>query len=369
MRYFRALLVMLILIPVNSCSEGPGGSEEPKSDEAELINLELASDDDYFTTTISGAVISVPDSLPYGIEEVAVKTLEVSPLASVNMEVDTVLDVSQGPFDITVTAEDGISHNTYELRLEVKQSFDYEYQLFENYTSRECSTYGTIDMEGYMIENNLWNADALAAGSFSQCVYAYEKYGLQISGWEWQFPSDAYGVNAYPEIIYGWKPWYSRSTTQVLPKQISAISKVKVVYDAEISHDDGDYNLAFDNWINSSSSVKPENIEFEFMIWEDCQNMFPFGDYQEDVTTTNGTYEFYMGEPTWEPQGCDWTYVAFKRKTNRTSGTVDVDELLDYLVNEGIVSQDSYLASVELGNEVCNSTGKTILKEFRVEVE
>jgi len=35
------------------------------------------------------------------------------------------------------------------------------------------------------------------------------------------------------------------------------------------------------------------------MIWEDMQNLVPFGDYQEDVVIPNGVYKFYMGEPDW----------------------------------------------------------------------
>ena len=105
------------------------------------------------------------------------------------------------------------------------------------------------------------------------------------------------------------------------------------------------------------------------MIWEDAHNLIPFGDFQEEVSTTNGTYKFYMGEPTWEPPGSNWTYLAFQRVGYRSKGTVDIDELLVYLVNKGIVSTDSYLASIELGNEVGNSTGQAIIKAFSVEIK
>ena len=152
-------------------------------------------------------------------------------------------------------------------------------------------------------------------------------------------------------------------------KRISDINGLKVTYDTEVSRNDGDYNLAFDNWISASETITPQNILFEFMIWEDTNNLIPFGDYQEDVTTSNGTYKFYMGEPTWEPPGSNWVYLAFQRISNRNKGTVDIDELLFYLINEGIVSQNSYLASIEFGNELGNSTGQTIIKEFNVEIE
>jgi len=39
------------------------------------------------------------------------------------------------------------------------------------------------------------------------------------------------------------------------------------------------------------------------------------------------------------------------------------------MVSEGIVSVDSYLASIEFGNELCNTTGSCIVKEFEVVIE
>ncbi len=246
---------------------------------------------------------------------------------------------------------------------------DYEKLVFEESTAYNCDVFTTIDIGDLKVENNVWNAGGLPPNSYSQCIYVYEDDTLNLIGWEWQYPNEASGVNAYPQLIYGWKPWQPPSTTQNLPKQISTLTTLKVTYDAEVTRNNGDYNLAFDNWINSSPSITPQNILFEFMIWEDTNNLTPFGEFQENVSTTNGTYKFYIGEPDWEPEGSNWTYLCFQRIGYRSQGTVDIDELLSYLVDEGIVSQDDYLASIEFGNEVGNSTGQSIIKAFSVEIE
>ena len=102
------------------------------------------------------------------------------------------------------------------------------------------------------------------------------------------------------------------------------------------------------------------------MIWEDASTLTPFGDFVETVETSNGSYDFYRGEPDWEPEGSNWTYLAFVRKENRLLGTTDIDELLEYLVGSGVVSDQSYLGSIEFGNEVGNSTGYTLLKKFEI---
>jgi len=61
--------------------------------------------------------------------------------------------------------------------------------------------------------------------------------------------------------------------------------------------------------------------------------------------------------------------VAFARTEKRRNGKVDVDELLEYLVNKGIVASDSYLSSIEIGNEVSNTEGYTIFKEFDISIK
>ena len=241
--------------------------------------------------------------------------------------------------------------------------------LFDEFTSSGCGDFETIQLGELKVENNVWNAANLPANSFSQCVYGYENAGLSLLGWEWQFPDNARGVNAFPQLIYGWKPWQSGSTTLNLPRKVSDISRLKVTYDVEVTRNNGDYNLAFDNWINSSATITPQNIQFEFMIWEDAHELVPFGDFQEEVSTTNGIYRFYSGEPDWEPPGSDWTYLCFQRIDSRSSGTVDIDELLGYLIDNGIVPEDSYLASLEFGNEIGNSTGRTIVKTFDIDME
>ncbi|MEL7001764.1 MAG: hypothetical protein AAFN93_03415 [Bacteroidota bacterium] len=334
-----------------------------------MLRLDLESDGESYPMIINEVTASLSDLLPFGTKEVTIKTIEISPGAIASKKAGDIFRIDDNPISIEVTAENNQTKQVYSLSLDVAKEPNYEALLFDQQTNNNCEVYATIDIGELKVENNLWNVGGLSPDSYSQCIYTYENEDLQLLGWQWQYPDNARGVNAYPQLIYGWKPWQPNSTTSQLPKEISKIKELKVAYDAEVTRNEGDYNLAFDCWINSSASITPQNIQFEFMVWEDTKNLVPFGDYQEDVTTTNGTYRFYMGEPDWEPPGSNWTYLAFQRVGNRNTGTVDIDELLFYLVNEGIVSEDSYLASVEFGNEVGNSTGQTIIKEFNVEFE
>ena len=363
----------MLLTLLYACSEDepdtPASPPVVLSSEASLLRLEITHDGNAYTTSIAGTTVSLSELLPFAAQEVSISTIEISPEASTNRETGTTLRVADSPIAIEITAEDGQSRQTYSLILETEAEPDYARLLFEQHSATTCGVYATINVGEIKVENNVWNTANLADGSYSQCVYSYEQGDLQLAGWQWEYPDNARGVNAYPQLIYGFKPWQPPSTTQKLPRKLADISRLKGRYEAEVDRNDGDYNLAFDNWINASANITPQNIQFEFMIWEDANNLVPFGDFQEVVNTSNGIYRFYMGEPDWEPAGTNWTYLAFQRTSNRSQGVVDIDELLTYLINAGIVSEESYLASLELGNEVGNSTGQTIIKAFEVEID
>ncbi|MEM9022245.1 MAG: hypothetical protein AAGB22_00790 [Bacteroidota bacterium] len=365
-----ALAALLVLLPlVFACTQDETDLPAPFEPTAVLLELTLEHEGVAYPTEINGNSLTLSDSLPFDATEVVIKSLTLSPDASANRMAGDVLRVEDSPIAMMVTAANGQASQVYTLVLETGEEPDYARLLFEAHTATSCGPFATIDIGAVRVENNVWNAGALPAGSYTQCIYSYENEDLELMGWQWEYPDNANGVNAYPQLIYGHKPWQPSSTTQELPRKIADINTLKVTYDAEVTRNDGDYNLAFDNWINSEASITPQNIVFEFMIWEDVHQLVPFGDFQEEVTTTNGTYRFYSGEPTWEPPGSNWTYLAFQRTSNRTAGTVDIDELLAYLVNKGIVSPDSYLGSIELGTEVGNSTGSAVIKQFEVDIE
>lgn len=238
-------------------------------------------------------------------------------------------------------------------------------QVFTAATVEECGEFTLINKGEINIENNTWNATNLAPNSYEQCIYQYNNW----VGWKWSYPDTAEGINAYPQLIYGKKPWHNGSTTTALPIEIDQIERLKAQYAVAISRNEGEYNLAFDNWISSAVSSRPEEILFEFMIWEDYHEIIPFGDFIANVVTPNGAYDLYTGEPTWEPEGTNWTYIAFVRTSKRTEGTVDIDLLLQYLVDQAIVPSDSYLSSIEFGTEIGNSKGYAVIKSFDISLE
>ncbi len=450
MKHFNIYLWLLVAILALQACDDEGAAVELSSD-TQLSRVDFLVGTSIYTTAISGTEVSLSTPLPFGTSKVAINVLDLPQGASANLKIGEVLSLSQSPFSLVITAENGES-KTYSLNIETEPpsseaallaltievegkeyvasiennravipqefafnssppaikhvevsaeasanvsagasfNFDEEFaveitaqdgtvntytvlahkdvdgeMLINQATLSNCGDFAQITLGDMLMENNIWNAGSLEPGSFSQCIYQYETAETSMFGWEWAFPDDAPGVNAYPEIIYGKKPWMPNSTNDILPKPINEINSFKVDYEVESYIGEGDYNLAFDIWLTASEAATVEGIQFEFMIWEDWQALRPFGDYQADVSTSNGVYELYVGQPTW----AHWTYIAFVRKNSRTGGQVDVDELLNYLVAEGIVPSTSYFATLEFGNEVGNSQGYTVVKQFEVGVD
>ena len=239
-------------------------------------------------------------------------------------------------------------------------------RVFSLESSKNCNDFAQYTHGELTLENNTWNAGNLAAGSFQQCIFELEDSTALMWGWSWSYPDTATGINAYPQVIYGKKPWHTRSTTTALPLRLDLIHQLKVNYDLEIARNDGEYNLAYDIWITANGLARPEDIRFEFMIWEDAHSIAPFGNYYGTVDTSNGSYALYIGEPDWEPEGSQWTYLGFLRTQFRKNGVVDIDELLGYLIEQQIVPPEHYLSSIELGTEVGNSKGYAVLKQFEI---
>jgi len=151
-----------------------------------------------------------------------------------------------------------------------------------------------------------------------------------------------------------------------LPLQIDLIDRLSVDFDIAVSRNEGEFNLAFDLWITANATAQPADIRYELMIWEDAHAIEPFGEYVGAVNTSNGRYALYRGEPDWEPEGTEWTYLAFLRTEGRVNGSVSIDELLNYLIEQKIITGEHYLSSIEFGTEVGNSKGYAVLKQFDI---
>ena len=170
--------------------------------------------------------------------------------------------------------------------------------------SQKCEDWAEIREGEYMVSNNVWGKGEIT--DYQQCISKTQQGDATQFEWTWQWPGNGGQVKSYPEIIYGWKPWNSESTTPAMPVKLADLQQATVTYDASISAT-GTYNLAFDVWITRDAVSKPENITHEIMIWPVNSGMHAAGQLVQQVTIGDDTYEFYKGGVG----HADWAYIAF----------------------------------------------------------
>jgi hypothetical protein len=211
----------------------------------------------------------------------------------------------------------------------------------------------------YQVENNVWGKGNITA--YEQCVAIEPVQDGVRAGWSWNWPVDDGGVKAYPEVIFGWKPWFQQSTTVQLPIRIDRLESARVAFDVQWTTT-GVANLAFDCWVTSGWPPTPQNRTRELMIWLDNRGIRPGGDAAERVVIGRHEFDLYISQRA-------HTYVAFVATSPLLAAELDIGEFLAHLVGRRYVAPTEWLASVELGNEIKGGYGQTVVERFSVRVQ
>ena len=186
--------------------------------------------------------------------------------------------------------------------------------------------------------------------------------------WIWDWLESGDNVKAYPEIVFGHKPGYPKSTTDLLPRRISSIGQAQLSYDLDTVRY-GAGNLSVDMWLTSSD--KPAQfaappITHEIMIWlEHFGPMYAGGKLQEHAVIDGVPYRVYLGDNF----GQGWRYVAFLPSIPlRKQARMNLVAYFDYLKSKGWVSGDEYLSAVNIGNEIISGKGETRVRALSIDI-
>jgi hypothetical protein len=225
----------------------------------------------------------------------------------------------------------------------------------------DCADWAEIDYGEYFLSNNVWGKENII--DYLQCIELSQNNATYILGWYWDWPDSVSGdVKAYPEIVYGWKPWESNSTTPNLPVQLIENKDITVSWENMSTELNGVGNLAFDIWINSASPPTPSTITREIMIWLENYGQYPGGSFIEQTTIDSVNYDLYKAD--WS-----WTYLAFVPTSPNNSNDVHLHLFFNFLVNNNYISSSEYVSSIEFGNEIIHGTGKTTIEKYKIIVE
>jgi hypothetical protein len=199
-------------------------------------------------------------------------------------------------------------------------------------------TNGGWDDGGYYVHNNMWNSSSYPV---TETLYACSHDNWYVVA----NANDASGdgtVKTYPNVHkdYDNVPISSFST---LTSRFAA-SGPRV----------GIYNVAYDIWLNGVA----ESGCTELMIWTENYNQVPGG--RKVATATLGGRTYDVWRDTW-----DWQYVAFVPTAVMTSGTVDIKEVLQWMIDEGWITSSASLGQVCFGVEIVSTDGTDATFTFR----
>ena len=252
----------------------------------------------------------------------------------------------------------------------VNKDIDVKYKPEGTITASACRDWESV-LYGtqYRVVNNVWNKKA-ATGSRFQTVFVENNGSSTGLGWQWDWTNSSGMVVAYPEVIYGDKPWDALSgIASPFPCQ-AGLCTITADFDTSVNAN-GVYNMAFSIWCVSGLPQGIDNITHEIMIWTMNRGMKPAGKKYSDVVIDGKDYNVYVkGGHTDNSGGSNhsWTYIAFEAKQDITGGPFCVSKFMEYLINQNLLDSTCYITSVELGNEIVYGTGCTEVQNYAVSV-
>jgi Ca2+-binding RTX toxin-like protein len=217
----------------------------------------------------------------------------------------------------------------------------------------------------FRLNNNTWGVgDRVNGTDFTQTI-SYDPANLTRDvQMDWAYGDNPDGnILGYPEIAFGFKPW-SQDGPDFMVTKVSDLRELEITTDIDIGGETGGFNVAYDLWLTDTPKGGPGDISTEVMVWMHKGDFgggeVPFATY----TTADYTAEVYTTDGFQSGDIATWRYIAVIIDGDRLDGTIDMDAILRFLVQKGLVSGDEYLTGVELGAEVQKGTGSLDLNSL-----
>jgi hypothetical protein len=238
-----------------------------------------------------------------------------------------------------------------------------------------CDEYFTVNTKQGILTNNVWNKHAAKNEAWSQCLEKRTIDGEVQFGWSWSWPLGRRVIYSQPQIKIGASPWAPEEKfDSSFPLKISDLKRLDISHLLEISTN-GDHNTATTMWLITEEyrGSKPNKsvIAAEIMIWtySTAGHFNPAGRKLSEININDTAWEVWHQKDWSDKSGVNdnkWVNVSFRAKESSMSAKIPGLKLLDYAIQEKLISEDLFIADVELGNEIMSGAGITWIKEFNV---
>ncbi|MGD0830504.1 MAG: hypothetical protein ABR907_06155 [Terracidiphilus sp.] len=200
------------------------------------------------------------------------------------------------------------------------------------YSWSSCSQYATYTENGYNLYTDEWGATS------GQCVYA----NSSTNWWSVADYPNGTSVQAYPDTEIG-----------LGNVNLSTLSSVNSSFNFS-APSGASFDAAYDLWTNG-------NVD-EVMVWEDWSGTGPIAStyncnqlgvsgcpFATNVSIDGVTYDVFQGNT-------GHNVISFLRTSETTSGSVNLLDLMNWLVGQGKLESDTF-STADFGFEITKTSG------------
>lgn len=208
---------------------------------------------------------------------------------------------------------------------------------------------GTPPPSGFFYLNNNFGRGSFVNGvDYHQTLTALKSQFPRASLMEWSWPDAGSGsafAYAYPELIYGGTPYGNPyNSVGPWPAKISAITRMNVTYDLTLGANTNSYNVLLDMYATASPSTTDGSYVAEI-------SFFP---HLNDPSNLTNVHTFSFGDASVTKNGTQISVRPCSGGAPRDilAATIDLKEILLYIVSLGWLTGAEYLRGAEFGCEV-----------------
>jgi hypothetical protein len=96
------------------------------------------------------------------------------------------------------------------------------------------------------------------------------------------------------------------------------------------------------------------------------------GERVAQTTLQGNTFAVYVDKNHRDVTGNNtntWTLISLLAEKPILRGPVDVGAIIDFLLKNGHLDAQSYIANLELGTDIMRGSGSTVIRDFAVTVD